>query len=343
MKILVIGGTNFIGPPVVRQLRKMGHEVTVFHRGKTTVELSLDVQEILGDRTHLTDFKSKFAEISPQVVLDMFPYTEKDALMLMQTFKGITQRIVAISSMDVYRAYGVILGRESGVVTVPLTEDSPLRSSLYPFKNQSEKPLGIDDDYEKILVEKVVMSDPELPGTIVRLPMVYGENDPLNRLFPYLQRMDENRRGIVLEESLAGWRGSYGYVENVGYAIALAVTNERATGRIYHVCDTEVLSEAERITKVGEVVGWQGKIVTVAKEKLPTDSTLPVNTAQDWFVDSTRIRQELGYSEIVTLEEALQRTIDWQRTHPPQEPDKFAAPWLLDYATEDAILTKEVI
>ena len=341
MKILVIGGTKFIGLTVVRQLSQMGHEVTVFHRGKTTVKLPQNVQEILGDRTHITDFKSKFAEISPQVVLDMFPYTENDALMLMKTFKGITQRIVAISSMDVYRAYGVILGREFDVIPLPITEDSPLRSSLYPYRNKSEKPLErIDDDYEKILVEKVVMSDPDLPGTIVRLPMVYGENDPLNRLFPYLQRMDENRQGIVLEESLAGWRGCYGYVENVGYAITLAVTNERASDRIYHVADTQVLSEAERITKVGEVVGWQGKVVTVPPEKLPTDWKLPVNTKQDWFIDSTRIRQELGYSEIISPEEALQRTIDWQRTHPPQEPDKFAAPWLLDYATEDAILAK---
>ncbi|MBW4449450.1 MAG: NAD-dependent epimerase/dehydratase family protein [Spirirestis rafaelensis WJT71-NPBG6] len=177
MKILVIGGTKFIGLNVVRQLSKMGHEVTVFHRGKTTVKLSQNVQEILGDRTHIIDFKSKFAEISPQVVLDMFPYTENDALMLMKTFKGITQRIVAISSMDVYRAYGVILGRESDVIPLPITEDSPLRSSLYPFRNKSEKPLErIDDDYEKILVEKVVMSDPDLPGTIVRLPMVYKAN-----------------------------------------------------------------------------------------------------------------------------------------------------------------------
>jgi len=40
-----------------------------------------------------------------------------------------------------------------------------------------------------------------------------------------------------------------GYVENLA-AIALAVTNERATGRIYHVADSEVLSEAERLSRV---------------------------------------------------------------------------------------------
>lgn len=46
MRILIIGGTNFIGPPVVCQLGAMGHEVTVFHRGKTKAELpSADWQQ----------------------------------------------------------------------------------------------------------------------------------------------------------------------------------------------------------------------------------------------------------------------------------------------------------
>lgn len=342
MKILVIGGTNFIGPPVVRRLCGMGHEVTVFHRGKSIAELPSDVHHILGERTHLDKFKNKFEEISPQVVLDMFAYTEQDARTLMKTFKDIAQRVVAISSMDVYRAYGVILGRESELVPVPLTEDSPLRQQFYPFREMPNRPLDAPVDYEKILVERVVMLDPDLPGTILRLPMVYGPGDIRHRLFPYLQRIDDNRPAIVLEESIAEWRGSYGYVENVAYAIALAVCDEQAKGRIYHVADAEVFSEAERITRVGKVAGWQGKVVSVSKDKLLTQWKLPVNAEQHWFVDSTRIRQELGYKEVVPPEEALQRTIDWERTHPPKEPEKFAEPWLLDYTTEDAILTKFV-
>ncbi|MBR8838017.1 MAG: NAD-dependent epimerase/dehydratase family protein, partial [Stigonema ocellatum SAG 48.90 = DSM 106950] len=189
MKILVIGGTKFIGPVVVRQLTAMGHEVTLFHRGKTIAELPIKVHQILGDRTHLLEFKSKFEEISPQVVLDMIPYTEEDALGVMKTFTGIAQRVVAISSIDVYHAYGVILGKESGVVPVPLTEDSPLRQQLFPFREMPNRPLAVSADYEKILVEQVVMADPDLPGTIVRLPMVYGAFDPKHRLFPFLQRM----------------------------------------------------------------------------------------------------------------------------------------------------------
>ncbi|MBN3871210.1 NAD-dependent epimerase/dehydratase family protein [uncultured Nostoc sp.] len=339
MKILVIGGTNFIGPPVVRQLIAMGHEVSVFHRGKTTTNLPPNVHEILGDRSHLLEMKSKFRQLSPQVVVDMIAYNEQDALTLTNTFEDIAQRVVVISSMDVYRAYDVLWRKESDVVPVPLTEDSPLRQQLCPYREMPSRPIAVPIDYEKILVEQVVMAS-NLPGTIIRLPMVYGSRDFRHRLYSYLRRMDDNRPAIVLEDSTARWRGSYGYVENVAYAIALAVTNERATGRIYHVADVEALTEAQRITRVGKIAGWQGKVVIVPKSQLPSEWKLPLNAEQDWFVDSTRIRQELGYKEIVPLDEALRQTIDWQRTHPPQEPQQFATPWLLDYAIEDAILSK---
>ncbi|MFQ4146457.1 NAD-dependent epimerase/dehydratase family protein [Chlorogloeopsis sp. ULAP02] len=343
MKILIVGGTNFIGPPVVSQLVQMGHEITVFHRRKTTAKLPSNVHEFLGDRSQLPNMKSELQQLSPDVVLDMVAYTEQDAQTLVNTFEGIAQRVVVISSMDVYRAYGVILGRESDIVPVPLTKDSPLRSSLYPFREMPNRPLDAPIDYEKILVERVVMGNSNLPGTIVRLPMVYGAKDPLHRLLPYLRRMDENRPVILVPEKIAKWRGSYGYVENVAYAIALAVTKESAADHIYHVADAEVLSETERIAKVKEVAGWQGKVVIVPQEHLPADWQLPLNPKQDWFVDATRIRQELGYNEIVPLDQALRQTIDWQRSHPPEQAQQFAAPWLLDYETEDKILSKELV
>jgi dTDP-D-glucose 4,6-dehydratase len=55
---------------------------------------------------------------------------------------------------------------------------------------------------------------------------------------------------------------------------------------------------------------------------------------QQYEVDSTRIRHELGYSEIVPFAEALRRTIAWERAHPPEQinPEDF------DYAAEDTAL-----
>lgn len=339
MKILVIGGTNFIGPPVVYRLCEMGHEVTVFHRGKTHADLPLGVSYIQGDRKNMADFKSEFEHLSPQVVLDMIPFTEQDAKDLINTFKGIARRVVAISSQDVYRAYDVLRKLESGAIEpIPLTEDSPLRSQLYPFRDIPDRPINCPEDYDKILVECVVMGEPDLPGTILRLPMVYGAKDPLRRLFAYLKRIDENRPAIVLEESIAQWRGCWGYVENVAEAIALAVTDERAANRIYNVAEQPSVTEAERIRAIGRIAGWNGEVVVVPRAKMPEAWELGYNMEQHWVSDTTRIRLELGYSEPIPQDEAWRRTIEWERKHPPDEVSKWVAPELLDYTTEDAII-----
>jgi nucleoside-diphosphate-sugar epimerase len=339
MKILVIGGTNFIGPAVVRQLCAMGHEVTLFNRGYNQADLHWQVNYLKGDRQHLTKFRAEFERLEPQVVLDMIPFTVVDAQTLMNTFRGIAQRVVAISSIDVYRAYDVLWNRESEIMSTPLTEDSPLRQQLYPYRGMPEKPLDVADDYEKILVEQVVMADKDLPGTVIRLPMVYGARDPLHRFYAYLKRMQENRPVILLEETLAYWRGSYGYVENVAHAIALVTTNHRAIGQIYHVAEPEALSQLERIRKIGELVGWKGDAIAVPKDRLPSDWKGGFNFAQHWVVDSSRIRQ-LGYEEIVSADKALQQAIAWQLSNPPSERLFWEIPYLLDRATEDKIMSE---
>jgi nucleoside-diphosphate-sugar epimerase len=336
MRILLIGGTRFSGPHVVRRLVEMGHQVALFHRGKTEADLPKEVKRILGDRRNLSDFSDEFKHFAPEVVLDMIPATEQDARSAMSTFAGIAQRVAAISSQDVYRAYGRLIGIEPGSPEpVPLTEDSPLRRKLYPYRERA-RPGSREYDYEKILVEQLFMGDPALPGTILRFPMVYGPGDSQHRLFPYLKRMDDNRPIIPLEQGMAGWRWTKGYVENIAAAIVLAVTDQNATGRIYNLGEEESLSEAEWIGAIGAAAGWNGRVVIASKERLPAHLLSDVNTDQHLVVDTTRIRKELGYTESVSRDEALSRTIAWERTHPPNEID----PKMFDYGAEDALLAE---
>src|SRR2546423_559420 len=116
MRILVIGGTAFIGPDVVTRLRIMQHTVALFHRGLTEAALPPDVTHIHGERHRLADFAGEFSRFDPEVVLDMIPTTEYEAQAVMSIFMGIARRVVAISSIDVYRAYGRLHGTEPGPV-----------------------------------------------------------------------------------------------------------------------------------------------------------------------------------------------------------------------------------
>ncbi len=309
----------------------MGHSVSIFHRGSTRNDSP--VESILGERRDLAVLRPK-----ADVVIDLILSSGAQAKSLMEAFRGVAGRVVAASSMDVYRACGVLHGSEEGPLEpTPLTEDSPLRTKLQTYPAAQVKMLQklfgwLDDEYDKIPVERAILGDPELPGTVLRLPMIYGPGDRLRRFHSTLKRIDDGRREILFEEGWAAWRSPRGYVENVAAALALAAVSERAAGRVYNVAETPAFTELEWAGKIAAATGWDGELVTLPKERTPAHLAPPGNSAQHWEADSTRIRRELGYREPAPLDEAIRRTIDWERAHPPEEfnPHKF------DYTAEDA-------
>jgi nucleoside-diphosphate-sugar epimerase len=332
MRVLVLGGTNFIGPPVIARLLEGGHEVAVFHRGAERESLD-GTQHIHGDRGQLDNFAADFRRFAPDVALDMAPMFERDAVAAMRVLRGVAQRIVAISSADVYRAYGRLHQSEPGPIEpMPLTEDSPLREQLYPYRGQRD---GKMDDYDKILVERAVMSAPDLPGTVLRLPAVHGERDYQRRLFMEITRIDAGRPAILVPAAESSWRWSRGYVGNVADAIALAVTDDRAAGRLYNVAEPKTPTQLEWLRDVGRVAGWQGDVVVVPDKLMPPNPAGATNNyAQSMVMDSTRIREELGYAERVGWDEGIARAIAWERSHPPEH----ISPKWIDYGAEDAAL-----
>ncbi|MEM9216565.1 MAG: NAD-dependent epimerase/dehydratase family protein [Cyanobacteria bacterium P01_F01_bin.150] len=338
MNVFLIGGTNFIGPHVVRSLLAAGHQVMVFHRGKTIAHFDQPIQVLQGDRNQLRNFQKPIQHFAPDVVVDMIAYTQTDAQTVVDTLYGLCNRVVVISSQDVYRARDILWGLEKHVPDpTPLKEDAPLRSHYYPYRNTSFPRLP--EDYDKILVEQTYLTAPEIQTTILRLPMVYGPGDPLHRFAAYLYRMERQRPVILLEETLAHWCSSYGYVENVAQAIVLAVSRSLGENTIFNISDVEPLNEQERLSLVGQVCGWQGRIVTLHRDAIPEAAQLPLNFCQDWVTDSSRIRQELGYRGAVSRLEAIQRTVSWQRSHmPPNLEQSASAMALLDEAVEDTLM-----
>ena len=259
----------------------------------------------------------------------------------MNIFRGATKRVVMLSSIDVYRAVGISDGTESGPLQeVPLTEESELRRCLHPYPPEGLQLMRkifawVTDDYDKIPAERVVMNDRELPGTVLRLPMVYGPGDPLHRFYPVVKRVSDGRRHIIFPDTLAAWRSPRGYVENVAAAIALAAKDDRAARRIFNVCEEPCFSELEWARKIASEMRWDGEFVILPVERTPPHLLKPGNAAQHWTASSARIRQELGYKEPIKLDEAIRRTISWQRENDPAI--EFLAQF--DYVAEDAAVT----
>ena len=339
MKILVIGGTGFIGSFVVRDLVRLGHQVAVFHRGNAKPALPDSVQRIIGNRNDIEAYRAQFEKLRPEVAVDFILGDDRQATRLMETMRGLTERVVAISSQDVYRAYEVLLRKTPGPLQqLPITEESELRTVLHPYSAEQlratqEAFSWFTETYDKIPVERIVLGDPKLSGTVLRLPMVYGPGDPLHRFFPMLKRMDDNRPFILMQADFAGFIPPRGYVEDVAAAIALATVSSRAAGRIYNIAAEQNFSEIEWARKIAQSVGWKGAIVPMPAGQIPAHLRIPLNAAQKWVVSSARIRAELGFVEPTPFEAGISLTIQWERAHPPAiDPRQF------DYVAEDEAL-----
>src|SRR5258706_10843813 len=313
MRILLIGGNGFIGRFAVAALKQQGHTLAVFHRGTTAAPSG--VEEIRGDRHQLIASAQELKHFAPDVVIDLVISSAPQAEELMNIFRGTTRRVVMLSSIDVYRAVGISHGTESGPLQdVPLTEESELRRSLHPYPPEGVQLMRkifswVTDDYDKIPAERVVMNDRELPGTVLRLPMVYGPGDRLRRFYPVVKRIADGRDHIIFAEALAAWRSPRGYVENVAAAIAVAATDDRAERRIYNVCEEPSFSELEWARKIASEMRWKGEFVVLPVERTPRHLLKLGNTAQHWTASSMRIRNSLAYKKTMPIEVATLQTV----------------------------------
>jgi nucleoside-diphosphate-sugar epimerase len=121
----------------------------------------------------------------------------------------------------------------------------------------------------------------------------------------------------------------------VAHAIALAIINERAAGQTYNVGEDEVPTLAERVAQTGELSGWRGSVVSLPAERLPPHLRSPYEPSQDLVLDTRRVREDLGFTEPVSREDGIRRTIAWERSREAEAGDPGPA----EYAAEDAALS----
>jgi len=309
MTFLLIGGTGFIGRAVTARLLDADHAVTVFHRGETTPALPDAVTTRHGDRDDPETLRTALDAASPDVVLDVIPYTEAQAEVLTRLCADRTGRLVVLSSGDVYRQYDGLRGvSDHAPDPVPLGEDAPLRSSRHPYRG-ADTDFAYAHDYDKILVEEQVRAG-DVPATILRLPRVYGPHDGQRHVGGALARLREAGDELVLSEAEARWRWSRGYVTNVAAAIVAALTNTVAAGRTYNVGEPDALPQATWLRRVAEVAGLDTTVRTGPPEE--QSDAPPFDWAYDMALDTRRIRTELKFAEEISHQQALVRSVLWE-------------------------------
>ena len=206
MRILVIGGTRFIGVYLTELLMKAGHEVVLFNRGNHPAPAG--VGQIIGDRTNSTQLQEKLAPESFDVVFDNNGRELTDTQPLAEIFQGRVKHFVYMSSAGVYLKSDQMPHLEGDAVDP---------KSRHKGKHETEaylKQLGI-------------------PFTSIRPTYIYGPQNynPLESWF--FDRVVRDRPICIPGNGMH--LTQLGHVWDLAQAMTQIIGNDQAIGQIYNI------------------------------------------------------------------------------------------------------------
>ncbi|HEY7545784.1 MAG TPA: NAD-dependent epimerase/dehydratase family protein [Blastocatellia bacterium] len=299
MKVLVIGGTGYIGSHTVEELARRGHLVSIFARGLTPAPQSVEV--IKGDR-HNTEGFARLRSLAFDAVIDINAYTREETQSAINVFDGAISRFVHLSTLAVYDLNS----------TMPLVEDSPLTTDMsaqYPY-NKAECERALRWAYTKS----------KFPYVSIRPPGVFGPRDHISRENYCLKRMVAGDPIIVADSGATPIFAIY--VKDLARCLVDAVEAEGVEGAAFHIMQREILSINQHIRSIAEAAGVKADVCHIPARLLERLGFNPYQfpyylEGKIILADTTAARQQLGFAPTPYLR-ALKETVDYLLERGPE-------------------------
>jgi len=308
MRVIVLGGTRFVGRAIAEALATAGHAVLVAHRGINEPADLRGMRHLHADRGEWPRHATEFAEFGADAAVDVSAANGPDARAALAALPpGIA--LVALSSVDVYRAYASL---HSGTQTdpLPLTEGSPLRTARH-----------IDGPkWENLDVEAAYLG---AGATILRLGVVYGEHDYQHRFEPVLRRIRAGRPQLPVGGG--GFLWSRVYAGDVARAVLAALETGQGAGQCLNIVEDQTSPMRLFYQQVITAASASLELVRVPDEALPPDLEITGTPSQHLLISPSKARDVLGW-QATADPRVLRRAVAWHLSNPPRAADAdFAA------------------
>ncbi len=331
MKALVIGGTGPTGPYLVNGLIARGYEVAMLHRG--THELDENPPEV--EHIHVDPhFRETIDPALAGRTFDVVIATYGRIRVIAEALIGITPRLITIGGPPSYR--GMFNPQDNYPPGMPI----PTPENAQRIESSEEASFGwlIRQTEDTIMgFHKTGRYD----ATTFRYPMVYGPNAIGSLEWLIMKRAQDKRKQIALPDS-GLTVVSRGYAENMAHAVLLAVDKPDASaGKIYNCADEQGVSVGAWAQMIARCMDWEFEICGIPDAYAHTSRDfLPLDTSTNHqLMDLSQIKHDLGYRDIVPMQEAIPRTVAWMLKYRPDNDGKFSnRDDPLNYALEDQLL-----
>lgn len=299
MRVLVMGGSRFIGLHVVHQLIERGHQVTVLNRGNNNENLPQGVDILVADRKDKGSLRAALANHCFDAVIDMCAYTLSDTQILLDILPSHI-RFIHCSTGSVYK----------DTVKAPITEDYPIGGD------------GIEGSYgtDKYHIEAFLFEKYEkegFPMTLIRPGYVYGPDNYLYRERRFFERLEKGRpilipgRGETLTQCV--------YVKDLAKIFAICLEKPVSIGQAYNMMQLESYTLKGYMEAIFTAAGKRTQVVTFEPERMGYTVSDMTKVFPFRWIDNTvrsiaKAQRDLDFAP-TSLEEGMAETYQWWLEH----------------------------
>jgi len=314
-RLLILGGTGFIGPNTVRYAVERGHEVSIFTRGRSEVDLPEGVEHLIGDRN---DDHTALEGRTWDVVLDNnaqdYQWVQKSTELL----KDAAGQYIFVSSISAYELEGFGWGNKDRILMEPIVDEAFKR--IAPPEGWSD---GDDAPYGlmKTLSEDIVHA--AFPGraTVVRPGLIVGPGDTTDRFTYWPVRIDEggevlapgnpdHSNQIIDQRDLTEW--------------IVRLSENGTTGDFNGVGPGYRLTMGEMLEEIGTVATNPHELTWVTEDFLEAQEVRPWNDLPTWIPGDAlmlvafqrSVDAGLTYRPLAVT---ARDTLEWDKTRPAEE------------------------
>lgn len=315
LRVLILGGTGFIGPHIVEVLRADGHKLTLFNRGKRNPGLFPDVETLMGDRNDKLDaLKNRDWDI----VIDNSGYLPREVKLTADLLKDRVQHYIYVSSISAY----------ADLATPGIDEDYKLATLKDPTVEEitNETYGGL-----KAACERVVEQTYGARSTVIRPSYIVGPGDTTDRFTYWPVRTA--RGGEMLAPGAVSDPVQFIDARDLADFMRICV-EQRVNGR-YNLCNPagavtmgELLTTSKRIAKSDTKFAWVSAEFLLANKvlesgEIPIWSPPTGESAGTALVNSARaVSKGLRFRDLSTT---VTDTLAWQSKRPAEQQQKLRA------------------
>jgi 2'-hydroxyisoflavone reductase len=312
MKVLVLGGTKFLGRHAVEAALTQGHDVTIFTRGETNPDLFPEVERLTGDRDgNLDALRGREWD----GVVDTSGYVPRVVRQSAELLRDAVQRYVFVSSISVY-----------GDPSKPLDESSPVAELEDPASE------NVEEDYGalKAAVERVVTEVYGDRGTNVRAGLIVGPHDPTERFTYWPRRLAEGGQVLAPGDPSAPVQ----FVDARDLGAWLVQLAEHGPGGSFNATGpAEPLTMEELLERIVAAVGSDAELQWVASERLLEAEVGPWMELPLWLP---------GDDHAGMMRADIRRAVDaGLRFRPLEETARDTLAWSLEAGEQRETLSRE--